>query len=334
MGVSSQQGPAGWRQADTHEVDLRCPLCRGTEAQRVATYEYSAIWRSLEEVWRARFSRDVIERHSPAQATLLFECDRCKLQYFALSVAGDAHFYAELMSSVDYVEQRWEFERLQERLGGAQSMIDLGCGDGAHLRGIRELAPHARIVGVDHNSDAIARLRADGIEAYAANATHLSSMRLGLFDVVCAFQILEHMADPAALVSAARDLLAPKGRLFIAVPNRNRAGRESLEPFDCPPHHMTRWSADQFEYLARAHNLTLVSVTYQEPAAWSVRRSHRQAAERILAPLGPRTASYAGQVYGRLRVLTLWHNHRVRGGTYVGRSHFGHTMLAELRRAS
>ena len=44
---------------------------------------------------------------------------------------------------------------------------------------------------------------------------------MGPFDVITCMEALEHVPDPAALLAAAADLLAPSGALFLSTINRN-----------------------------------------------------------------------------------------------------------------
>ena len=71
------------------------------------------------------------------------------------------------------------------------------------------------------------------------------------FDVVCAFQVLEHVADPLAFIAEAKARLNPGGLLFIGVPNRESyVGRLRDFPLDMPPHHVMRWSRRALAALA------------------------------------------------------------------------------------
>jgi SAM-dependent methyltransferase len=238
------------------------------------------------------------------------------------------------MASVPYELERWEFDVVAGKLSGSGPVVDLGCGDGAFIRQIKQRLPELRIVGVDQNADAVERLHADGIEAYATDATDLAGLEPQSFDAVCAFQILEHAPDSMSLVRAARDLLSPAGRLFISVPNRERVGRDELEPLDCPPHHVTRWAPGQFEYLADVVGLTLYSVAFEAPEFSKVRTMHRRNVERALAWLDPRAAFQVGRAYAKLRAPQRAYERNVRTGAYGRREEFGHTMLAELGRST
>lgn len=312
---------------------LSCPLCHCSEAAVVCLYQYDAIWERLSGLG-ARFSGDVIARHTPGPIASLHQCAQCGLQYFSPSVPGNPVFYCELMASIAYLPGRYEFDVVAGQLRGAGSVIDLGCGQGGFLRTLKARRPDLRLAGVDHNANAIAGLRADGIEGHTGDVTDFASREEDSFDVVCAFQILEHVGDPMSLVKAAARLLSPFGRLFVSVPHRERLLREPLEPLDCPPHHVTRWSPDQFKYLAQNLGLALESVSFETPHLSDVRVRHWRDAERWFGRCGPRTALLAARVNSRLRVPQRKHVWSVRRGTYPGRGVFAHTMLAELRRCA
>ena len=190
-------------------------------------------------------------RHAPAAESNLFQCPTCGLQYFFPAIAGDSEFYAEITRPTGYyLGMRYELGEVASRAGGAVRVLDLGCGQGAFLRLLSTRWPDLKPVGVDHNRAALDDLKADGIEIHVCDVARFAEREPEAFDIVCAFQILEHAQDPRALLSAAVRLVAPRGRLFISVPNRHRLVRDSFEPLDCPPHHLTRWSAEQFREIA------------------------------------------------------------------------------------
>ncbi|OLR93618.1 methyltransferase domain-containing protein [Actinokineospora bangkokensis] len=91
-------------------------------------------------------------------------------------------------------------------------LVDLGCGAGL-------LAPHLagkgyRHVGVDLTRSALALAAAHGVEAVRGDVTRVP-LADGVADVVCAGEILEHVADHDAAVAEACRVLRPGGLLVL-----------------------------------------------------------------------------------------------------------------------
>lgn len=91
-------------------------------------------------------------------------------------------------------------------------LVDLGCGAGL-------LAPHLagkgyRHVGVDVSASALAQAVAHGVAAVRGDVCRTPLVD-GCADVVCAGEILEHVADLSAAVGEACRLLRPGGLLVL-----------------------------------------------------------------------------------------------------------------------
>jgi SAM-dependent methyltransferase len=96
--------------------------------------------------------------------------------------------------------------------------LDCGCGAGDNARLLS--ARGWRVTGVTHD-----RAERDAAQAVCA-AVALADLRDGLafaddatYDLVVLSHILEHLAEPAALLAEARRVLAPGGRIAVALPN-------------------------------------------------------------------------------------------------------------------
>ncbi len=116
----------------------------------------------------------------------------------------------------------WIEERLARDLGADARVLDVGCGGGF-------LANHLaragfRVTGLDASEEALeVAARHDATR----RVTYLRGDGYGLpfedasFDAVCAMDFLEHVEDPARVVSEAARVLRPEGRFFFHTFNRN-----------------------------------------------------------------------------------------------------------------
>lgn len=98
------------------------------------------------------------------------------------------------------------------------ALLEIGCGNGFFLQEARA-AGFADVRGVEPSRDAVERA-APGIR----DALVCDTMRRGLFpssrfDVVCIFQVFDHLADPRACLTACADVLKPGG--FLLAINHN-----------------------------------------------------------------------------------------------------------------
>ncbi len=107
-------------------------------------------------------------------------------------------------------------------LVAGRDVLDLGSGEGF---GAEILAQAARSVhGIDLDPVTVehARLRysAEGLTFDVGDATALEESLSDRFDVVVAFEVLEHVENQAALLDGVKRVLRPGGVLVISTPNR------------------------------------------------------------------------------------------------------------------
>jgi 2-polyprenyl-3-methyl-5-hydroxy-6-metoxy-1,4-benzoquinol methylase len=97
-------------------------------------------------------------------------------------------------------------------------VLDVGCGEGGAAALLRDRGAEA-IVGVEPHPPAAARaaLVYDRVLDVPVEAA-LPSLE-GPFDTILAYDVLEHLVDPGAVVSALRERAAPGAHLHVSVPN-------------------------------------------------------------------------------------------------------------------
>jgi SAM-dependent methyltransferase len=146
---------------------------------------------------------------------------------FSERIVRTMSYHDEIWASVPAdrpVDERaagWAVETVASA-GERARVLDLGCGDG-RISGLLADAG-AEVTGVDPSQTALARARAAHPEIRFLPPDDDGSIPLadGSFDVVVAVNVLEHVADTQRLMSEARRVLAPRGKLAVVVPYHGR----------------------------------------------------------------------------------------------------------------
>lgn len=119
-----------------------------------------------------------------------------------------------------YRARRGLLERMVARAVGSAAKIPsrilvIGCGTGSDL-GV--LSSHGRVWAMDCDRRAIALVEPILVSQKKVADACALPYREGQFDVVVAFEVLEHLADDARAVAEAWRVLRPGGTLLVTVP--------------------------------------------------------------------------------------------------------------------
>ena len=103
-------------------------------------------------------------------------------------------------------------------------LLDIGCGGGLLSEPMRGLG--AKVVGADAavGNISVARLHArqSGLDIDYRHTTAEALVEQGeLFDVILNMEVIEHVADPQALINSCEALLKPGGLMICSTINRN-----------------------------------------------------------------------------------------------------------------
>ena len=123
---------------------------------------------------------------------------------------------------------------VQAKLIAGAHVADVGCGHGASTLLLAEEYPASSIVGFDAHEGSIEAARKRAADAGLADRVHFevasAATFQGAFDLVCFFDCLHDMGDPAGACAHARDHLAPAGTLMLIEPFANDDLSDNLNP--------------------------------------------------------------------------------------------------------
>jgi SAM-dependent methyltransferase len=216
-------------------------------------------------LWRGAFGVRTNRQLGDVERFGLWE-SRCGLAFFDPMLPGDEAFYRDLYQHGDFHRlltapglARAEFKRVAELVRPGEKVLDVGCGEGGLSRHLQR----ATYVGLDPNFCS-ATERSDVRNETAAEhaASHAEE-----YDVVCAFHVIEHVADPLGFGRDLTRCLRPGGRLCIAVPAWGSPITDIPNfVFNAPPHHLSWWNEAALRALANRLNLAIEAV---EPVPFS-----------------------------------------------------------------
>ena len=138
-----------------------------------------------------------------------------------------------------------------QRFCSGKKVLDAACGSGYGSALLAESA--RRVVGVDLAVEAAqyARAHYDSAKVHFARADCLAlPFSDGQFDVVVAFEIIEHLETPETFLAELRRVLTPFGLLIVSTPNRlyYTEDRGEVNPF-----HEHEFSFSEFRELLEKH---------------------------------------------------------------------------------
>ena len=119
----------------------------------------------------------------------------------------------------DQIDQHWQCDECRRTPLEGKTALDVGCGAGLLAEPLARLG--AKVTGLDASPELISVARehaaGQGVEI-DYRAGELIECE-GQFDLITCMEVIEHVADPAAFVSALAKRLAPDGLLVLSTPN-------------------------------------------------------------------------------------------------------------------
>ena len=215
------------------------------------------------EVYSRDYNIDV-SRFFNSESIDVYQCEDTGLRFFhPRSLAGDEQFYIDLFEGqkVDYYSKwKWENDVAVEYISKDAKVLDVGCGAGRFLDELKKRGIFCE--GIEFNDSAIRECKR---KLHSVTKTNIESMKIShadFYDVVCSFQVLEHIGEVHSFISAQLTVTRPGGLMIFGVPHNNPYlyKNDKYHTLNLPPHHMGLWSKEAFSSLEKNFNVELINI--------------------------------------------------------------------------
>lgn len=241
----------------TLEESCVCPVCASPAGAVVYDRALDPITRDVFAVRRC-IACDVVYTH-PRPRSMEKYYPREYRRYGPVTLRLLAYLYGRRVS-------RW----VRGRPPGW--VLEVGCGTGLMLEALRRRG--WRVLGIERSEEAAEYgRRRYGLEIASIDVASLPSE--ARFDLIVLFHVLEHLADPVAVLSECARRLAPGGTVLVGVPNfaswQSRFGGPAWLHLDVP-RHLVHFTPDTLRHTMARAGLHLAGCRFRslehDPYGW------------------------------------------------------------------
>jgi methionine biosynthesis protein MetW len=240
---------------------MKSPITNSNNTKKIGVIPGEFLRKNYKEKLNIDIDRLIPEKENIS----IHKCKASGLIFFSGNFYfGDSKFYEDL-EKIEwyYSDWKWEYEKVFEIITFNDRVLDVGCGFGYFLEKIKN-EKRCEVEGIEFNQSAIKIIKDKGIKVHDKFIEDLANTDIEPFDVVCSFQVLEHVENPLTFLKAKIDCLKKDGKLIIAVPNNDSFIKHSKENIlNMPPHHSLLWNKKSLKYLTQIFPLEIIDIYYE-----------------------------------------------------------------------
>lgn len=240
--------------------ELLSPLTKSTNVRLVKHISKQRIIND----YNKKFNINVERFFKNINKVAIFECTESGYRFFyPFNLWGDSKFY-EHFQEFDwyYMPWKWEHEITKKYIKDGISLLEVGCAQGAFIKKINELFSLSETVGLELNESA--KTKNEKWSIINQTIQSYSETNKEKFDIVCSYQVLEHITDVNSFIAAKVDCLKKGGKLIISVPNNDSFIKDADNCLNEPPHHMGLWNEKSLRKLETLFPIKVVDVHLEE----------------------------------------------------------------------
>lgn len=246
-------------ESENHQIV--CPLSKSQNINKILEIDSALIINK----YKNEINIDVNRFFKDYNSISLYKCLDCGYKfYYPFTSIGDKDFYEDLSKNrPNYYSNRWEHRKALKFIESDKMVLEIGSGFGAFLKLLIENKIEAK--GLELNSHAVLKCLEEGLDVKQKLIQEEAETSKSVYDVVCSFQVLEHIKDVHSFIEASIEVLNKNGKLIIGVPNNNPFLfiNDKYHTLNLPPHHAGLWDKNSLKALEKIFSLKLVNIEFE-----------------------------------------------------------------------
>lgn len=209
-----------------------------------AQFEQTILVTDLVKKYEQTFNINVSQYFGTNRNISVYKCVDTGYRFFyPLTINGDSVFY-EHFQKYDwyYMPWKWEHEKALDYIKKGMSVLEIGCAKGDFLSKVQK-KNGCTCVGIEYNESIKECGKQQEVLIYNESILEFSQKHKEEFDVVCSFQVLEHISNVREFIESQLTCLKKGGLFIVSVPNNKSFLRYAFADniLNLPPHHMGLW---------------------------------------------------------------------------------------------
>ncbi len=241
-------------------MNVTCPLSRSPNVSLIETLKVS----DLVDLYRKDHGIDVTSEFDGLSEIGFYNCPDSHLKFFHPLVTGSEKFY-EGLQKYDwyYQDSKSEFNFASQFVKETDRVLEVGCGKGIFAEKIAA----KNYLGLEFSQEAKKLAAKRGVKVRNESIQNHAAANPATYDVVCSFQVLEHVSDIRSFIESGIACIKPGGLLIYSVPSADSyISLDSNSILNMPPHHVSWWSDACLKYVAGMFGLRIIAIEHEKLA--------------------------------------------------------------------
>lgn len=215
---------------------MKCPISDNENSKLLEVISA----KELVHLYNRLYKNDISYLFEGIESINMYQSLDTDIIWFDPLISGDERFYNALQRyDWYYSDEKNEFNIAKRFISSSDKILEVGCGKGNFAK----LVDLNNYTGLEFSLEAVALAEANGVKVFPQSIQDHAIDNEGQYDIVCAFQVLEHVTNIKEFISSMIKALKPGGKLIIAVPSQDSylAYSNNLA-LNLPPHHISRYT--------------------------------------------------------------------------------------------